>query len=231
MINCIVLAAGYATRLYPITKNFPKPLLEVNKKPIIDWLLYDCISTKLIDSIIIVTNDKYFKHFENWKKSRKKDYLSNTVIEIINDGSFSNESRLGAVNDIIIDFSFKGFINYYLNFKKSCVMCYYEDSLINLQKTGVVTFDKSNKIIHMEEKPIAPKSNWAVPPFYIYTPSDIYTILDLCKIDKTMDSPGTLLEKLSIKSDLYVYKMPGRRYDIGNIQNLQYVNKLFSKQL
>ena len=88
MINCIVLAAGYATRLYPITKNFPKPLLEVNKKPIIDWLLYDCISTKLIDSIIIVTNDKYFKHFENWKKSRKKDYLSNTVIEIINDGSF-----------------------------------------------------------------------------------------------------------------------------------------------
>ena len=109
--------------------------------------------------------------------------------------------------------------------------CYYEDSLINLQKTGVVTFDKSNKIIHMEEKPIAPKSNWAVPPFYIYTPSDIYTILDLCKIDKTMDSPGTLLEKLSIKSDLYVYKMPGRRYDIGNIQNLQYVNKLFSKQL
>jgi len=255
MINCIVLAAGYATRLYPITKNFPKPLLEVNKKPIIDWLLYDCISTKLIDSIIIVTNDKYFKHFENWKKSRKKDYLLNTVIEIINDGSFSNESRLGAVNDMclgfsymsnnspqtdgtlviaadnIIDFSFKGFINYYLNFKKSCVMCYYEDSLINLQKTGVVTFDKSNKIIHMEEKPIAPKSNWAVPPFYIYTPSDIYTILDLCKIDKTMDSPGTLLEKLSIKSDLYVYKMPGRRYDIGNIQNLQYVNKLFSKQL
>ena len=89
-MKCLILAAGYATRLYPLTENFPKPLLEVNGKTILDWLIEDIGS--LADEFIAVTNHKFARHFETWAQERK--------IRVVDDGTSSNETRLGAVRDI-----------------------------------------------------------------------------------------------------------------------------------
>ena len=92
-MKCLILAAGYATRLYPLTENFPKPLLKVGDKTILDWLLEDLDKTGLIDEYIVVTNHKFAKIFEDWA-SRRND------ICVIDDGTSSNDTRLGAVKDI-----------------------------------------------------------------------------------------------------------------------------------
>ena len=91
---CIVLAAGYATRLYPLTENYPKPLLEVKGKTILDWLIDDIASTNKIEKYIIISNDKYYKHFCEWKKTKDLDII------LLNDKTTTNENRLGAVKDI-----------------------------------------------------------------------------------------------------------------------------------
>ena len=93
-MKCLVLAAGYATRLYPLTENFPKPLLEVQGKTILDWLLEDIESAGLVNGYIVVTNHKFAPHFQRWAQSHS------LPITVVDDGTGSNETRLGAVRDI-----------------------------------------------------------------------------------------------------------------------------------
>ena len=149
-MKCLILAAGYATRLYPLTENFPKPLLEVKGKTIIDWLVDDIDSSGLVDQYIVVSNHKFVHHFEEWvdRKTQK--------IIVLDDGTSTNETRLGAVKDIqfaidelkldddlliiagdnILDFSLTVFIQYALQKKTSCIMRYFEPKLQKLQKSG-----------------------------------------------------------------------------------------------
>ena len=139
-MKCIILAAGYATRLYPLTQNFPKPLLEVGNKTIVDWLIDDIKTANTVDEFIVVSNHKFVKHFNDWAKDKKN-------ITILDDGTDSNDNRLGAVKDIefaiercnidddvmvlagdnVLDFSMCGFIDYFNNKHKTCVMRYYEE--------------------------------------------------------------------------------------------------------
>ena len=97
-MKCLILAAGYATRLYPLTENFPKPLLKVGEKSILDWLVDDLVDTTDIDEFVVISNHKFAQHFENWKneKVRVRPY----EITVIDDGTSTNETRLGAVKDI-----------------------------------------------------------------------------------------------------------------------------------
>ena len=182
-MKCLILAAGYATRLYPLTENFPKPLLDINGKTIVDWLVDDLDSKVKIDEYIIVTNHRFVGYFNEWKETKSL----NADIVVLDDGSTENDNRLGAVKDIsfaieqlsinddvivlagdnVLDFSLEGFVNYFKEKQSTCIMRHYEDSVAKLQRTGVVTIDEKDKVIVMEEKPIEPKSNWAVPPFYI----------------------------------------------------------------
>lgn len=98
-MKCIVLAAGYATRLYPLTENFPKPLLEVKGKSILDWLLEDVQSTNMVDEVIVVSNHKFYDIFTEWA-DKAKNRLSGMKLTILDDGSTDNDNRLGAVKDI-----------------------------------------------------------------------------------------------------------------------------------
>lgn len=97
-MKCLILAAGYATRLYPLTENFPKPLLEIKNKPIINWLIDDLEETKVIDEYIVISNHKFINHFLNWQNKQE----NKEKITIIDDMSISNDTRLGAVNDIAL---------------------------------------------------------------------------------------------------------------------------------
>ena len=93
-MKCLILAAGYATRLYPLTENFPKPLLKVGEKTILDWLLEDIETAGLVDEYIVVSNHKFAHHFQDWASQHK------LPIAVVDDGTSTNETRLGAVKDI-----------------------------------------------------------------------------------------------------------------------------------
>ena len=139
-MKCLILAAGYATRLYPLTENYPKPLLKVGDKSILDWLIDDIDTSGLIDEYVVVSNHKFAEHFYKWSVSKKQK------ITVVDDGTSTNETRLGAVKDImfavsslqidddmlviagdnLLDFSLTKFIKYAKAKQTSCLMRYYE---------------------------------------------------------------------------------------------------------
>ena len=236
-MKAIIIAAGYATRLYPLTKNFPKPLLEVGGKPILDHLIGDI--GDVIDEFAVVTNHRFASIFEEWKEKRPEN------IRIIDDGTSSNETRLGAVKDIqlaakglegdilvmagdnMLDFSLKGFIDFQKKVGTSCVMCHEENSLPALQKTAVITTDENDRITSYEEKPGEPKGNLAVPPFYIYREQDIKRIAEALDDGCGYDAPGSFAAWLSKKTEMHAWKMPGKRYDIGDTKSYEAVKAVF----
>ena len=233
-MKCILLCAGYATRMYPLTENFSKPLLDIKGKALIDYLIEDLDSNNLIDEYVIVSNHKFINHFIDWKNNHK-----NTNITVLDDGSISNETRLGAVKDIefaieetkinddvlvlagdnILDFSLKGFIDFASKKNGNAVMRYYESELARLQRTGVAVIDSDDKIIEMAEKPKEPKSNWAIPPFYIFKKECLNEIKNGIESGCKTDAPGGFIEWFCKRNDLYAYEMPGKRIDIGNLED------------
>lgn len=237
-MKCLILAAGYATRLYPLTENFPKPLLEVGGKPILDWLIDDMDKTGLIDEYIIISNHKFASIFEKWSNGR---------YTILDDGTSSNETRLGAVKDIqfaieqlnldddllvmagdnLLDFSLGGFIRYAQEKQATCVMRYYEADEGRLHKTGVAEIDGEGLILSMEEKPKEPKSHWCVPAFYCYTREDARLIKKGIEAGCGIDAPGSFIAWLCGQTRVFAWEMPGRRYDIGTLASYEQVKQTY----
>lgn len=241
-MKCIILAAGYATRLYPLTENFPKPLLDIQGKSILEWLLDDIQTIPLINEVVIVSNHKFYEKFLLWKDSLN----TRLTVTVIDDGSTTNENRLGAVKDIgfaiekckikddvlimagdnLLDFSVRGFIDFFREKNASCIMCHYEPSVDRLRRTGIAVIDKNSKVLQMQEKPQEPLSNWAVPPFYIYPRKDLHYILEgIASNVCGTDAPGSLIAWFCQKADVYAYPMPGKRYDIGNTESYLEIQK------
>ena len=241
-MKCLILAAGYATRLYPLTENFPKPLLKVSGKPILDWLIDDMSKTGLIDEYIILSNHKFAYIFEEWSNGR---------YTILDDGTSSNETRLGAVKDIqyaieqlnldddllvmagdnLLDFSLSGFINFSQEKQATCVMRYYEADEARLHKTGVAEINEEGLILSMEEKPAEPKSHWCIPAFYYYTRQDAHLIKKGIDSGCGIDAPGSFIAWLSTQTNVFTYKMPGKRYDIGTIDSYEQVKDDYNPML
>lgn len=189
-MKCIVLAAGYATRLYPLTENFPKPLLEIKGKTILDWLLDDINITGEVDEFVVVSNYKFYDYFVAWAKD--KTYK----VTVLDDGSLSNDTRIGAVKDIqfaldsaeisddvlviagdnVLDFSFSSIISFFKEKGTSCIMKYYEEKLKEGKSYCVTETDNDDKVIYMREKVENPTSHYLVPPFYIYRKEDLSLI-------------------------------------------------------
>ncbi len=241
-MKCIILAAGYATRLYPLTENFPKPLLEVAGKPILDHLIDDLEKTTDIAEYVVISNHKFAHIFSDWaaKKSSK--------ITVVDDGTSTNETRLGAVRDILfavkeasvdedtlimagdnlLDFSLSGFIDFFNEKGTSCVMCHVENELAKQQKTAIITIDDNSHITSYEEKPAEPKGNLAVPPFYCYKKEDLSRIEEALADGCNADAPGSFAAWLSRKTPMHAYIMPGKRYDIGDVKSYENVKKIFA---
>jgi glucose-1-phosphate thymidylyltransferase len=248
-MKCLILAAGYATRLYPLTENFPKPLLEVAGKPILDWLIDDMARTGMVEEFIVISNHKFAHIFEEWvEKRNSSDILPLTSdIIILDDGTTSNENRLGAVKDIqyaieqlqldddllvmagdnLLDFSLGDFMRYGKAKGATCVMRYYEANEERLHKTGVIEIDDNDRILSFEEKPAQPKSHWCVPAFYYYTREDSHLIKKGIESGCGTDAPGSFIAWLCGQTNVYAWEMPGRRYDIGNLESYEEVKKTF----
>ena len=246
-MKCIILAAGYATRLYPLTENFPKPLLEVSGKPILDWLIDDMSQTGLIDEYIVISNHKFAPIFQSWAEKKKEFSIFNFQFSILDDGTSSNETRLGAVRDIqfaidqlnldddllvmagdnLLDFSLGDFIRYAKDKQATCAMRYYENDEARLHKTGVAEIDTDGRILSMEEKPANPKSHWCIPAFYYYTRQDARLIKKGIDSGCGVDAPGSFIAWLSTQTTVYTYEMPGHRYDIGTLASYEAVKNSF----
>ena len=240
-MKCLILAAGYATRLYPLTENFPKPLLKVGEKTILDWLVDDIDTAGLVDEYVVISNHKYAPHFDEWAQGKAQK------ITVVDDGTESNETRLGAVKDVqfaieklglddemlviagdnVLDFSLTKFVQYAKNKGTSCVMRYFEKNEARLHKCGVAQVDKNDLVISMEEKPAEPKSNWATPPFYFYTKNDARLVKVGIEQGCGTDAPGSYIAWLCTQSPVHSMEMPGSRYDIGNLESYRQVQETY----
>ena len=229
----IVIAAGYATRLGELTKNFPKPLLKIGDNTILGRMLDDIDMIPEIDEHIIITNHKFAHIFEQWKLGTAYQ----KPITIIDDGTETNDTRLGAVCDLLfameklgIDddmlvvaadnllfFSFKEFVDFANGKGTSCIMCHEQPSIEKLQRTGVVVLDNNNRVMNMEEKPEHPKSHWAVPPFYIYKKHDLDLIRHSVENGCGKDAPGNLAHYMVDRTTIHAWPMSAGRFDIGSL--------------
>lgn len=241
-MKCLILAAGYATRLYPLTENFPKPLLKVGDKAILDWLIDDLEQTGLIDEYIVVTNHKFADIFREWVENKSK-------IVVIDDGTSTNDTRLGAVKDIelgintrkveddllvmagdnLLDFSLSGFIKYAQEKGTTCIMRYYEPDTKRLHKCGVVEIDADDKILTMEEKPAQPKSHWCCPPFYYYRKEDLPLVSQGIAAGCGIDAPGSFIAWLCTQTAVHAWEMPAARFDIGSLETYKEAQLKYAK--
>ena len=229
----IVIAAGYATRLGELTKNFPKPLLKIGENTILGRMLDDIDRISEIDEHIIITNHKFANIFEEWAstQSYKKP------ITIVDDGTETNETRLGAVCDLlfamdklkinddilvvaadnILFFSFQEFVDFAKQKDTSCIMCHEQSNIEKLQRTGVIVLDDNDKVLNMEEKPQEPRSHLAVPPFYIYLKKDLDKVRHSVENGCGKDAPGNLAHYMVEQVEMHAWKMTAGRFDIGSL--------------
>ena len=242
-MNCVILAAGYATRLYPLTENFPKPLLKVGEKTIVDWLIDDVDRCGKIDRFVVVTNSKCADFFYKWRddKAAGAEGLvpSKAPIDVLNDGSTSNETRIGAVKDVlfaieeanlsgdllvlagdnVLDFSLKTFVDYFERVDGDAIMRYYEPDPKKLRKCGVLELGENDLVLSMVEKPQEPTSNWCVPPFYAYRGLTATKLRDALKQGCGYDAPGSLAAWACANEKVYAALMPGKRFDVGDLES------------
>ena len=244
-MKCLILAAGYATRLYPLTENFPKPLLKVGgrggipEKTILDWLIDDI--GDLADEFVVISNHKFAHHFEAWAAESTQN------ITVVDDGTSTNETRLGAVCDIqfaieklgigddclviagdnVLDFSLRSLIRFAQEKQTSCSMRYYETDEKRLRKSGVAEVDAEDRVLSFEEKPEQPKSHWCTPPFYYYKAEDVRKIKTAIEEGCGTDAPGSLVGWMCRHSIVHSMEMPGKRYDIGNLESYRTVQETY----
>ncbi len=236
-MKCLILAAGYATRLYPLTENFPKPLLDVGGKTILDWLVDDIDTAGEVDEYIVISNHKYAHHFEAWAKTKAQK------VTVVDDGTDTNETRLGAVKDIqfaieklgldddmlviagdnVLDFSLTRFVAYAKEKATSCIRRYYEPEFSKLHKCGVVTVNEADKVLNMTEKSPTPETHWCCPPFYYYTKNDARLVQKGIDSGCGTDAPGSYIAWLCTQTEVHAMEMPGKRYDIGNLESYEKV--------
>lgn len=245
-MKCILLAAGYATRLYPLTKDKPKSLLEVAGKTILQHILDKVSLVSEIDEIYLVANDRFFQIFNEWVSN----YECDKKIEIINDFTTNNENRIGAIGDLqfvidlenvnedilvmasdnLFDFDLTDFISFYKDVQCDCITTHEPLNLEDLKRTGVIEVNRDSSVKSFEEKPIHPKSNLAVPPFYIYKKETLPLVKKYLEEGNNPDAPGNFIPWLLGIKPVFAYKFEGMRYDIGTHESYAEVNRVFKNR-
>jgi len=242
-MKAVILAAGYATRLYPLTLNTPKPLLKVGCKTIMDHLFEKLREIPAIDMVYIVTNDRFYTHFADWAR----DNPPCKPATIINDGTSSEDTRLGAIGDLrlviekegikddimvmagdnLMDFSLKDFYDYHRRVNGSCVCLQKIKSPEALKRMGVVLMDEKNRIVSFEEKPENPISDIGASAIYIYRREALPLIGGYLAAGGNPDAPGYLIEWLYRHEDIYGYLYNGSCYDIGTPEAYKRIQEIY----
>ncbi|HNX91145.1 MAG TPA: nucleotidyltransferase family protein [Candidatus Omnitrophota bacterium] len=238
----LILAAGYGTRLYPLTINKPKPMLEVGGKTIMERHLNKLAAVKDCTGVYIVTNNRFYEGINDWIKK----YSFRMPVEIINDKTTSNDDRLGAIGDINLvmnegrdiredvlimagDNLFEFDINDFINFSKKkehlCVALYDVKSIELAKKYGIVHLDNGNKVTEFQEKPSEPRSTLASTGIYYLHKTCLGCIKEYMSTGKSKDAPGNFVKWMSETKGVYGYVFDNGWYDIGDIASLEKADK------
>src|SRR3989344_4209540 len=236
-MKALILAAGYATRLWPLTKNTPKPLLEIKGRPMIEHIMGHILELKEIDSVFVVTNSKFHLAFEQWAES----FNSKVKIKIIDDLTASNDDRLGAVGDMhyaileekidddllviagdnLFEYRLKDFYDYFAQKKATVVACKDMVSADEVkEKFGVVDVDRDMKITGFEEKPENPKTALASTACYLFTRSDVKEITRYIESKNPPDNAGDFIKWLANHKNVYAFIFTEKWFDIGSFESL-----------
>lgn len=234
-MKALILAAGYATRLYPLTKDYPKSLLTVKQRAIIDFIIDKLEPLDAVDEIIIVTNSKFISQFRKWLNSR----VIGKRISLVDDLTKDNASRLGAIGDmdfvirkkrlredlLVIggDNLFEDDLNEFLRFaeahKNNPVIGVHQlRNKVHASKYGVLKIDKKNKVIDFKEKPLRPQSRLVAMCLYYFPEGKLGLVRKYLKrkTKKKADAVGSYIDWLSRKVDIFAHVFHGRWYDIGD---------------
>ena len=247
-MKVLILAAGYGTRLYPLVKDTPKPLLQVAKKPLINHLMDKIAGFEDLKEVLVVTNNKFHTHFLQWAEKNKK---FSAAIHIINDGTNSPEDRLGSVGDIrfvlqnhkvsddllvlggdnLFDYELTGYIRFAQEKKPQVTIGLYDIGDIKEAKNfGVVQIDKSGKVISFEEKPAAPKSSLIAMCSYYFPKSSLGLVEEYLQKSKRADQAGDYIRWLSEEKGVYGFKFQGKWYDIGSVESYKEAQVKFNNK-
>ena len=246
-MRVIILAAGYATRLYPLTLTQPKPLLPVADKPMIEYVLDNLAAIQGLDRIYVVTNAKFAAHFQRWADNyrRTKAELDFTIV---NDGSTDDSNKLGAIGDLNLvivrekvdddvivvagDNLFSEELGEFGEFcrrKQSPVLAVYDvGDLEQVKKYNSISVDESGRITFFEEKPRKPTSTLTGIALYYYPKATLPLIKQYVAEGNNPDQPGRLIQWLYPRVPVYTWKVPGLWYDIGSKETLEQANRIFA---
>jgi glucose-1-phosphate thymidylyltransferase len=235
----IVLCAGFATRMYPLTNNFPKPLLEVAGRPVIDYLMDQLVELPGLETIYLVSNGKFYSHFAEWKRRREhNDKAGFPVVELLNDGAMDNDHRLGAsadfqhvmkilpgptrvlvtAGDNIYKFSIKPLWEQFLQNNRHYIVALPETDNKKLKKTGVLELATDDRVIRLFEKPDHPSSAWFCPPLYFFQSTVSRRLDEFLKHPAASDAPGYFIDFLCRRDPVYAFRLNASRLDIGSIE-------------
>ncbi len=247
-MDVIILAAGYATRLYPLTLDRAKPLLEVAGKPMIEWVLDNLANVPGLGTIYIVTNEKFANDFQTWT-DRYQHRQSELKFKVINDGSKSDDDKLGAIGDInfvitreslsksdllivagdnLFSESLAGFVEY-ANKTEATVAVYDVGDLEKIKKYGNITIDSHGVITHFEEKPEKPQSTLAAIALYYYSREIIPLVTTYLAAGNNPDQPGRFVQWLYTRKPVKTFQIKGKWLDIGSKETLEEANGIFAE--
>lgn len=243
----IILAAGYGTRLYPLTKNQAKPLLNVCSRPLIDYIIDKLKTVEDCKKIFVVTNDKFFKDFSSWQKR----HALCKKIKIVNDKTKNPEDRLGAVGDIFFTIRHKkisddilvlggdnffqesldGFIEFAENKTLFSVLGAFDiKNKAKARRFGIIKLDKKNKIINFQEKPKTPSSTLAATCLYFFPKEKLSLFKEYNLTHHSKDASGSFIQWLYRREDVYGYVFSKKWFDIGHKDSYKEINNFLKRK-
>ena len=247
-MKLIVLGAGYATRLYPLTLNHPKPLLAVAGKPMIEHVLDNATPIPEIDHVFVVTNEKFAPHFQRWADAYVSKHTS-APITIINDHSTDDANKLGAIGDMnlvlnqvhmeddiivvggdnLFSQSLEAFGNYCRKCNAPVTGVYDVGDLDEIKKYNAIEIEDQDRITFFEEKPTNPKSTLTGIALYYYPRTALPLIRQYIAEGNNPDQPGRLVQWMYSRTPFYVWRVPGIWFDVGAKETLEEANRIFSQ--
>lgn len=249
-MKALLLGAGYATRLYPLTRERPKPLLPIGGVAILERICEKIFPVPGVDRIYVVTNHRFAGHYYRWLTGYQETKKPRVPVEIFDDLTTSPDDRLGAIGDIefvvkhanvdddllvvagdnLFEFPLKNFTSFAKRKKSSavCVKDVRDRKLASLY--GVVEVDKKGRIVDFEEKPPAPASTLTAIGVYYFAKEHLPLFRQYLEEGQSRDAPGYFIQWLHPKVELYAFPVEGAWYDIGDIDSYTKANDLYLQQ-
>jgi glucose-1-phosphate thymidylyltransferase len=234
----VLLCAGFATRLHPITRDFPKPLLEVAGRPLVEDLVEQLLATGRVEELVVVSNARFFERFRAWRDELAARHPE-VDSEVIDDGALSNDERLGAVRDLalalegrrlseavivaagdnLFRFPLGEFLDDHAARPRNLILVHHETDPERLRRTGVSELAPDGRVLRFIEKPARPPSPFSCPPLYILEPEALARLPEFLRETTDADAPGTWISWLVQREPVFAHEMRGKRLDVGDVDS------------